>query len=87
MSPCCKKHDLAFGDMGIFSLIHSELSFGVVCGKYCVLAGATMVKNVEDGSYSVLGLSSSGNASQSLHKEIIKYDPLMKLIKYHMGVP
>lgn len=45
-----KKHALAFGDMGIFSRTHSRTSLcALVCGKYCVLVGAVMVKNTEDG--------------------------------------
>lgn len=58
-----KKHDLAFGDMGIFCDSFRTFLGALVCGKYCALVGATVVENMEDGPCSVLEFASSGNAS------------------------
>lgn len=63
-----QKHDPASGGVGVFSWVHSELSFGLPRAKYCASADATMAKNTENGPCSVL-LELFINAKGGWHKE------------------
>lgn len=73
-------HGLAPGGVRVFSWVHSELSFGLPCAKYCASADTTMVRNAENGPCAVL-VELFINAKGGRHQELIKSDPVQETHK------